>query len=177
MRCSNPSSGRASCPRVGRGRSGPTAASVARRAWQSATSPWREIDGRVRDLLRQRRQLWDRTWLCRRSEQETASWSRRRSWAACSARALHEGSLAALPHSSRSLRAVPLGSSRAHLFFSRPPGCRAFSWPRRGFPLPAIKKARRPFRLVGSLSIFPIETLLALRGAELPSWWGVLQLS
>ena len=33
------------------------------------------------------------------------------------------------------------------------------------------------FRLVGSLSIFAIETLLASRGAELPSWWGALQLS
>ena len=42
-----------------------------------------------------------------------------------------------------------------------------FSWPRRGFPLPAV----------GSLSIFAIETLLALCGAELPSWWDVLQLS
>ena len=42
-----------------------------------------------------------------------------------------------------------------------------FSWPRRGFPLPAV----------GSLSIFAIETLLALHGAELPSWWDVLQLS
>ena len=29
-----------------------------------------------------------------------------------------------------------------------------------------------PFRLVGSLSIFAIETLLTLRGAELRSWWG-----
>ena len=42
-----------------------------------------------------------------------------------------------------------------------------FSWPRRGFPLPAV----------GSLSIFAIETLLASHGAELPSWWDVLQLS
>ena len=37
----------------------------------------------------------------------------------------------------------------------------------RGFPLVAV----------GSLSIFAIETLLALHGAELPSWWDVLQLS
>ena len=45
-------------------------------------------------------------------------------------------------------------------------------------PLPAIKKAAAVhFRLVGSLSIFAIETLLALHGAELPSWWGALQLS
>ena len=28
-----------------------------------------------------------------------------------------------------------------------------------------------------SLSIFAIETLLALYGAQLPSWWDVLQLS
>ena len=32
-------------------------------------------------------------------------------------------------------------------------------------------------RLIRSLSIFAVETLVALRGAELPSWWGVLQLS
>ena len=42
----------------------------------------------------------------------------------------------------------------------------------------ALKKAAAVhFRLVGSLSIFAIETLLALRGTELPSWWGALQLS
>ena len=32
-------------------------------------------------------------------------------------------------------------------------------------------------RLIRSLSTFAVETLLALRGAELRSWWGVLQLS
>ena len=42
-----------------------------------------------------------------------------------------------------------------------------FSWPRRGLPRPAVD----------SLSIFAIETLLALHGAELPSWWDVLQFS
>ena len=62
------------------------------------------------------------------------------------------------------------GSAPPALAFFRGlnPGWRAmFLWPRRGFPLVAV----------GSLSIFAIETLLALHGAELPSWWDVLQLS
>ena len=39
-----------------------------------------------------------------------------------------------------------------------------------------VKGASEHFHF-GSLSIFAIETLLALHGAELPSWWDVLQLS
>ena len=79
----------------------------------------------------------------------------------CSAPAQpHEGSLVgALP-----LPLDPCGWSR--LGSSRAAG-QCFPWPRRGFPLPAV----------GSLSIFAIETLLTLHGAELPSWWDVLQLT
>ena len=70
----------------------------------------------------------------------------------------HEGSLGALPL----LSVLAGGPSRACFFRGLDPGCRAmFLWPRRGFPIPAV----------GSLSIFAIETLLALHGAELPSWW------
>ena len=92
----------------------------------------------------------------------------------------HEGRLGALPLPLGPCGRSRLGSSRARLFFlalMRAAG-QCFSWPRRGFPLPAIKKAAAVhFRLAGSLSILAIETLLALHGAELPSWWGVLQLS
>ena len=79
--------------------------------------------------------------------------------------------------SSRSLRAVTarfLPRALVFLALIRAAG-QCFSWPRRGFHLK--KAAAVHFRLVGSLSILAIETLLALRGAELPSWWGVLQLS
>ena len=69
-----------------------------------------------------------------------------------------------------------LVSSCERVFFVAPSLPQRFSWPRRGFPLPAIKKARSfssSLRLIRSLSIFTVETLLALRGAERPSWRGV----
>ena len=71
-------------------------------------------------------------------------------------------------------RVVPGSFPFARACFSWPRRCsglpQRFSWPRRGFPLPAIKKARSSsLRLIRSLSTFAVETLLALRGAELPT--------
>ena len=126
------------------------------------------IDGRVRDLLGQRRGLEDPR-------------VGRRTWPVGAAR--QEDSLLELQMQLGSLQYPrnPMKGASEHFHFllalaggpgSAPPalvffvGCRAmFLWPR--FPVPAV----------GSLSIFAIETLLALHGAELPSWWDVLQLS
>ena len=65
---------------------------------------------------------------------------------------------------------------------SFPPARACFSWPRR-FSWRAVvfhfRQSRRrgslssSLRLIRSLSTFAVETLLALRGAELPSWRGV----
>ena len=72
---------------------------------------------------------------------------------------------------------------------SFPPARACFSWPRRCFGLPQrfscravvfhFRQSRRrgslssSLHLIRSLSTFAVETLLALRGAELPSWRGV----
>ena len=71
---------------------------------------------------------------------------------------------------------------------SFPPASACFSWPRRCFGLPHVFRGRAVFhfrqsrrrgslssslRLIRSLSTFAVETLLASRGAELPSWRGV----
>ena len=48
-------------------------------------------------------------------------------------------------------------------------------WPRRGFLFRQSRKRgslSSSVRLIRSLSTFAVETLLALRGAELRSWWG-----
>ena len=44
--------------------------------------------------------------------------------------------------------APPLVSSCERAFFVAPSLPQRFSWPRRGFPLPAIKKARQPFVII-----------------------------
>ena len=62
-------------------------------------------------------------------------------------------------------------------FFGIDPGCRVMFFVAAPWFSTSGNAATVHFRLVGSLSIFAIETLLALHGAELPSWWGVLQLS
>ena len=75
----------------------------------------------------------------------------------------NEGSLRALPLPFDPCGWSRLGSPCALVFFvaSIRAAGQCFSWPCRGFPFPAV----------GSLSIFAIETLLGLHGAELPSWW------
>ena len=76
----------------------------------------------------------------------------------------NEGSLGALPLPLGSCGWPRLGSSRACFFRGLDPGCRAMCF------------VAAPW-FSTSLSIFAIETLLALYGAQLPSWWDVLQLS
>ena len=94
-----------------------------------------------------------------------------RAWAACAAgpRRSFCGPAVARP------RVVPGSFPSARACFSWPPRCvglpQRFSWPRCGFPLPAIKKARQPFVII---TLDPLsEHFRGLRGAELPSWRGV----
>ena len=80
----------------------------------------------------------------------------------------HEGSLGAPTSSPR------LGPSAHACCFRGHPGCRAMFFaaaPRFSTSGNQQSAAAVHFRSDGSLSIFAIETLLALRGAELPNWW------
>ena len=64
------------------------------------------------------------------------------------------------------LSVLAVGSSRACFFRGLDPGCRAMFF----VAAPWFSTSRL-------LEPFAIETLLAVCGAELPSWWDVLQLS
>ena len=112
---------------------GPRAAGP-RRSFCGLASLWREIDGRVRDLedslLESQMQLGRLQY----PRNPTTGASER----------FHFLSVLA--------GGPGLGSSRSFFVASIRAAGQCFSWPRRGFPLPAIKKARRPFIFAWSAS-------------------------